>query len=764
MESFPQELLGIGEPGQKVPDTRVLNAESARKLITSCIWEDDIRSRHRALVAGLVGGNPPYNDAKRKASGLGWTANINFMEGLAIMELARVPYYGLFASAKYYAECRTALGLGTPENEQWSSHITANFHGMLKRWTQFDWQMQQSQYQMLLHGLGPCVFDRKGDWRFRSRPSGSLLAPQGAASCIDERLPFVILRDQFRIHELYDRIRNEDAAKAAGWDVETTKDVIRKYGKGMLNNTALSWRQAPWELFQEHLRNNDLLYSHTSSDIVWVGHLFVREFSGSITHMIVTETELAETGGDNGVRDGFLFKDPNAYDSYDQCIIAFFQNIGDGTWHSVRGIASKAFKHLECSNRLKCRMLDGSFIESSLVLKTGTTKNAEKLQLMQVGPVTYLPPGAEIQQTKVSGFLDGPMTMDRLLGNHLSNNLGMFMPRTMTREDGRGEQPTATQVNQQVAKEATLSGGQISLYCLTGDRLYAEMFRRALTSSDSEAKRFRQECADAGVPKEALTNMLYVRMSRDAGYGSQQMRILSDQQLMPLLPMFPEEGKRNYLKMAVATIKGPDKVDLLVPDQHIPNEDDSIAAMENAMIAMGRQPIVSTGQDHVIHLHSHLADAAQVLEPVGNAMEAGQTDAQALQQAFQYTQILAGHVQEHLAQIVNDPSRKDLAKLFKEQLNNVVSFSGKLHHAVIAAQHNEQQQAMEQQQATALGALDQAKIESMHVDNQIKEAKTQHQMQMSQMKTNYNLRLKGIATAEQIRQQRVKERMQPEAA
>lgn len=759
MTDIPNELLPPEDVGKKSSDTRMRDADAARELVRKLIQEDEPRSRMRAVVKGMVDGNPPYRESARRAAGLEWTCNLNFMGGKAIMDKTSVPYYQLFNGVTNYAETRTAYRPDDPNHERWCDRIALRFHQTLKRWIGFDWNMQQASYQMRLHGIGPYVFDTEGDWRFRSVASGMLLAPQGSASCIDERIPYLTLRVQYRAHELAKKIEDEKAAAELGYDVEAVKAAIRYAARNMGSADGYNWSVAPWERFQEMLKNQDLNMSYTKCDLVYCAHMFVMEYSGKVSHFILTESSIVpdEPNPPDPKKPGsYLFKHPNRYENYDEAVGAFFKDIGDGTWHSVRGYASDAFKHLESENRLMCRALDGAFIESSLVLQSPTQKTNEKLQLMQIGPVTFLPPGVTNIQSKLSGFLDGPITMMRVLQNNRATNIGQ-QAASLSREDGRGEVPTATQINQQVTQDSSLNQGQMILWFLTSDRLYTQMFRRMADpgTSDEEAKRFQKLCREDGVPPEALLDMEYVRASRASGYGSPQMRVMTDQQMMPLVPMLPEDGKQAYLEDAVAGIKGADKVDRYVPRRHIPQQDDSMAALENAMIASGREPVISAGQDDVIHLHSHLEDATNVLEPVKEAMDAGQSDPQALAQAHEYVQIMAAHCGKHLARISGDPTRKGQARVFEQQLQLLTGFHGKLRGALRRAQREAQLAAAQEQQATALGALDQARVQSMQVQSALATAKTQNSIENSRLKTLNSINTKRVQTASQLHLDRV---------
>src|SRR4029077_10182118 len=137
------------------------------------------------------------------------------------------------------------------------------------------------------------------------------------------------------------------------------------------------------------------------------------------------------------------------------------------------------------------------------------------------GSVVRLPKGVELKPTVVQGGTEGVINTHRLLSNHLQSNLGTGAPRSISREDGRGEQPTARHVDYIAANEASIGEGEITVFYESLDSLYWFMFSRAASSSttDAEAKRFQKECEEDGVPKEAIRDMEYVRANRQNGYG-----------------------------------------------------------------------------------------------------------------------------------------------------------------------------------------------------------------------------------------------------
>lgn len=757
LEDAPPELTAIPEPTGKRSETRVKDARSARALVRRLVQEDEIRSKRRTTVKGLIDGNAPYPSEALRNAGLAWQTNLNLMEGKALMDSSAVPYYSMFAGAETYVEVCFGYGPENPDAIRWGGFAARRFHNMLKRWPGFEWQMQQASFWQRMHGIGPVIYERDGDWRFRSLESGALLVPRNSPSSFDRRIPYAVARFKYRTHELFGFIRDEDEAKAQGWNIEAVRAAIKQ-----------SWRQPgsqtqaqQWEQMQRSLKNDDLFTSYNECDEIHVAHIYVNEYSGKVTHLIVTESPLVTEGYgiDETMEKAFLYQHVAKYDGMEQLGIVFFQDIGDGTWHSVRGLADLAFKHLEVLNRLDCRMIDGAFIDGGIVLQPEGQRDIDKIQSIQWGPFTVLPAGLKMQQGRMSGQLEGTMAVSRTVRNGLSNNIGMFNQRSVAREDGRGEAVTAEQIRAQVAKESTLSQGQMALQYLTLDRLYAEMFRRASdpNTDDEEALRFQRECEEDGIPREAFDRVEYVRANRAAGFGSPQMAFMQLSQLMPIVPSLPTDGQRAYSDLMIQATVGAEKVRLLNPEHHVPSDDDTVAAMEALMFDTGRQPPIASGQDDVLHVQAHLADAANKLMPLRDAIEGGdKPDPSAMQQASVYITAMSRHTEEHLLRMRTNPMQRQFVKQFENQLKQVVDFDGKLRGELIKAQRAAQVAAEEQQNAAALDATTAATIRKTEADIANDRARTIAKIQNDRIKTVNTSRLKQVQTAEQIRNERVK--------
>lgn len=744
MTALPPTLAGLATIPEKgpAPEQRIKTVTAARKLSDNLKREDEIPAYTRRLVNGSVGGACPFSNVPPD---LAFIPNLNFLEHAAQIESARVPYYQL-NNVDQYADICSPFQPDDPNWDKWNRTIGKYFHEMITRWPEWVWEDQKKDYEMLKHGIGPVMFEDYPNWRFRSLDSGAMKVPKDTQSCVSDRMPYCTIHTKERVHTLWKKIRDTDGAKEAGWDVTNTRKAIMYAMKGTNNLNS-------WDYYENILIQQDLAASFSDSDVIPCVTLLVQEFDGKISRLMYPESPFAtpDNNGSSKENDGvgFMFSDIGKYDRYGQCVVVYFHELGDqGTWHTVKGLGQKGYRYHMVINQMNCRMLAGAEMATGLTLQLGDAKSKDAMNLVQRGLVTYIPPNVKvIQQAQSAGFLDGPITVVRVLDNRMAANLGQSSPRTISRDDGKGEMPTATQVNQAVAKEASLSQGQISLHYMTRDGMLAEMFRRASMkgTTDKEAERFQKQCFDAGVPEEALKDCV-VKANRLSGYGSAQMRQLSDQQMLEsgAVAAMPAKGQQNFWRYYTGGVKGADKVDAFFPMNEPTNRDQIDAEMENGLIVQGKTPLIYG--DDMIHCQSHLDDASTVLGPVEQAISQGQNDPQQLQSAYQYIQIMRPHIEEHISRLKTNKFRTKEAKLFQDSLNQLVAFNSKLRGALRDVQRQQSIAAQEQSQATALGALDQQKIKSAQIDDRLKTVKTQTDISRKNAKAANDARLKTLMT------------------
>lgn len=733
LDSISTEDPLTGEKRLEIPGTRVKDCFSARQICLKMLDNDRLRARERAKVQGMVDGNQPYDPIKLRSLGQGWRTNLNFMEAYSNIQSVKTPYFALIGSVPQYAEIKTLEG--GANQILYSSIITREFTRMIRNWTDFSYQMQKAQQELVKFGVGPVLTPDPYDWRFQALRHRDLLVPEHGSATPSE-WPYFAIRTEMQAMDLWYPVMPENAeySESIGWNIEQTREAVMLSSKDIFGGR-LTWDGRNWEQWQEAFKNNDIYMTLVASEAIMVYHLFIKEYSEKLSHYILAE---------NALLPDFLFKRIDRYDSTSQVLTIFRNDVGNGDYHSIRGLGRLQYQHIECTNRLKNHLFDMGIAGTAINLKAATSKAKDELMLMQYGPINILPPDVDLVQNRVVGFLSDAMTLDRELSSHLSANLGTFR-----RGVGYGAQqtrPTATQVQQDIITTTQITEGQMILHFLDLDQLYEQMYLRASdpNTPDKEAKAFQKRCHDQGVPLIAMRNYDFVRATRTAGYGSPQMRQMRSQQMMPYLGMLPEQGRYNWVRDEVISIAGPENLDRYYPEQAFPSHDQWEANIENGVMHAGQHVMVADGQNHAVHVDVHLTSIEQMVTMADQLYQTAPATSgiAAMIKTQQYTQIEVPHVNQHMQLLAGDRIHADQFKALQTRLGSLQNVFRQIDAIV--------QQGQEHMQAVQ-GAQQQAQTEQ-----QIKMAQAQNEMQIERAMAASKIQNQSLKTASQIQTSQAK--------
>jgi hypothetical protein len=734
LESISTQDPLSGRTRLTIPDTRVRDAFSARQICLKMLDNDRLRARERAKVQGMIDGNQPYDPVKLKSLGQGWRTNLNFMEAYSNIQAVKTPYFALIASVPHYAEIRTREG--GPNQHLWSTVITREFTQLIKSWPDFSYQMQKAQQELCKFGIGPVLLPDMYNWRFQALRHRDLLVPEHGAATPSEWAYFAI-RTEMQAMDLWFRAMPENAeySEEIGWDIEQTRQAVMLASKDIFGGR-LTWDGRNWEQWQEAYKNNDIYMTLVASEALMVYHLFIKEYSGKLSHYILSE---------NALIPDFLFKKVNRYDSTEQVLTIFRNDVGNGDYHSIRGLGRLQYQHLECTNRLKNHLFDMGIAGTAINLKCSTSKARDEMQLMQLGPVNILPPDVDIVQNRIVGFLTDAITVDRELSSHLSSNLGTF--RKGVGYGAQQTRPTATQVQQDIITTTQISEGQMLLHFLDLDQLYEQMYLRASdpNTPDKAARAFQKRCHDHGIPTIALRNYDFVRAVRTAGYGSPQLRQMRAQQMMPYLGMLPESGRYNWVRDEVIAIAGPENLDRYFPEQEFPTHDQWEAQVENGLAHAGQHPgPIADGQRHAVHADVHLFGVEQMVTMANQLYEQmpATSGIAAMVKTQMFGQMMIPHINAHLQLLAQDKMHASQFEALRTRLGSLTNVFRQIDAIVQQGQeHMQKMQGMQQ---------------SAQTEQQIKMDESQNEMQIARAEAAAKIQNQALKTASQIQTSQAK--------
>jgi hypothetical protein len=674
-----ENLPASGSP----PKKRIKSSDSLVAIANKYIEQDEDAAYLRARAQALVNGEAPYDAEELKSKGLTHVVNANFGEANAIMEAALAPYIELQNGVPRIANVIMESYQGDSNED--SEIISEEFDWMLKEWSDHAYNMQLLSREFVGDGVGVAMWpdERSIFWE----PCGLKdfkVARDTKVS--DESIEVAIVQRSMSVSELYRYIRNPEAAKKLGWNINSVKQAIWK-----ASTKRDQWKNytAHWEDFEREIKENDLYAGESAYHRAQLIYGYNREFDGKFTQLI-------------GSRDSsdFLYERYSRYGDVNQCFVIFTYGVGQGTFHTIRGLKQKIYNQIQISNRVLCQAAQAA-ITSGLIQLQGDAEAIQDFQYIEVGPYTFIPSGLTPIQLQPPAVATQGLPVYNLMSQVLQNNTGSYRSRQATPD---GQARSATEVVQQARQESTLNAAALELFYTPYNKLLTEQYRRAvnplLTANDKGgalALEFRKRCARRGVSIERLRQFSKVTAFRAMGDGSPVMTEMASKQLMELYSLMDEKGKENTLRSVIAGISGVgwQKVNLFVSDKG-PRRvvDFDIANLENGNLRQGIPQMVHDSQNHAVHIEAHIPMIAEIIE-------AHRQQQMADEQAMQILRPAADHVTEHLVFFSNNSFRAQEVRELKRQIQNLTAYIDELEQQVINRMMAQQSQAQEQ-------AMDQA--------------------------------------------------------
>jgi hypothetical protein len=710
------ELENLPEKGG-APKKRIKSSDNLVAISDKYIEQDEEASWLRSKAQALVNGEAPYDSEELKNKGLTHVVNSNFGEASAIMEAALAPYIELQNGVPRVAN--VILDSYEGEYSEDSEVISEEFDWMLKEWSDFPYNMQLLSREFVGDGVGIAMWpdERSVFWE----PCGLKdfkVARDTKVS--DNAIEVAVVTRNMSVSELYNYIRNPEIAKKLGWNINSVKQAIWK-----ASTKSDQWKNYThhWEDFEREIKENDLYQGESAYHRAQLIYGYNREFDGKFTQLIASKDS-----------SDFLYERYSKYNNVNQCFVIFTYGVGQGTFHTIRGLKQKIYNPIQVSNRILCQAAQAA-VTSGLIQLQGDAEAIQDFQYIEVGPYTFIPSGLTPIQLQPPSIATQGLPVYNLMSQTLQNNTGSYRSRQTTPDN---QARSATEVVQQARQESTLNAAALELFYTPYNKLLTEQYRRAvnpnLTAADKGgtlALEFRRRCARRGVSIERMRKFLKVTAMRAMGDGSPVMTEMASKQLMELYSLMDEKGKENVLRAVVAGIPGVgyQKVNMFVPEGE-PRKiiDFDIANLENGNLRQGIQQLVHDSQNHAVHIEAHIPMIAEIIE-------AHRQQQVADEQAMAILRPASDHVTEHLVMFSNNSFRQQEIRELRRQLQNLTAYIDELEQQVINRAMAEQSKMQE----AAMGAPQQGgqpqidpKMEMEMQKAQLKLAEMQEKRMMNQ--------------------------------
>jgi hypothetical protein len=638
----------------------------AGKLVKYMIDQHRDRNIKNARIMAKYNSEQPHTQAKLDAEGLGWKSNFSTKPLTILIDKVAPRFRQALDSAKYLTNAKL------PDDAPGADRKTEAFRREITQlcrarrgWKTFISSVAQEN---ALFGYDVVAWLDEVTWFPKFFRQDESFFPTGTKQDANSA-QVLILKEDFLLHELFDKIKDKEDAKDAGWDLETTIRAI---------NTAMPMDRrsqfADWErVYQDMIRESSICASlESGAKVVTVYSLLVTEIDGKVSHYRLEDRSWE-----------VLFERFERFPSMEHAASFFSFQHGNGTMHGSKGIGREIYSIAGILDRSRNDVVDRLLLAGKMIIQ-GDERLLKRFRMSLVGNAILIGSAYSVVQNRLDGDVEPFFALDNYLSALLDQIAGAASPKQL-----QGERVTAAQVNLVASREEEQRDVIMERFLAQFADLMQTLQLRAVDSETIEddaremQKRLlqimnREEMDMLAKSPVASTVSDYSDLKRQ-----QIALIAAENQGNPLINQ--PEMKRRQLTAQIDE-EFANAVMLPENDPTVQAEQQRLQQMELQILTQGQPVPVSPRDDAAIHLAT--------LRP---ALEAAGQEVMSNPQTQPILEALVAHGNQHLA--MAQEQGLDMAD-FEEDVNLL----NQLTAAMAELQKLNEQQAIVEQEAAQLDA------------------------------------------------------------
>lgn len=720
---------------------------------------DQGRSTNRARINSLFNGDPPYTEAE--AAELKVQTNVNFLEASRIGHDARRQFNNAFLSTGNFFTVRLDRG-PIHKKSQWGSIITKNLNKILKKHLPYIECIRATGANVVLHGIAPSVWQKKGKWCPTPLAIDDLLVPGRTTLGFGEMDHFAI-RTRWTKHQLNEMTSGPKTDP--GWKMGVVKEMLSLLEK---NQGDQDMPDETPEKVAEEIKANSGFYNSDAAPSIVVWDFYYRSDEENWDRKI-----LMDRSKDSKDETKIVFKKDGYAEELGHILHCQFgdcSNVAPFRYHTVRSIGYMLYSVVHLSNRIRCKFSDSVFEAMLSLFRNVPAEDREKIEMILLNHMGIIPQGVDYVPANERYTVDSNLVNAKIsqLRQIMSENSASY---TRDSNDGTNKELTATEVMQRAQSASALVNAMLAESYTYAGFQHQEIARRFCEkeSRDKDVKDFRNDCRRDGVPEEMLHSDCWeVTPERAMANGNKIMQIAQAQKLMEILPQLDPDAQRKVVHMYIeANCDDPLMAEDLTPLKGPKLSDATqMATLSIGTLMLGLPVPLAQGINHIDYVETiigMMTIIVQRLEKSGGM--ASEEQIVGLANTYQ-------HALQHIQIVGQDKNEAELVKKWVDALSKIMSLVQAYAQRLQEQQQSQGGQGMDPElmgklQSMVITEKSTAKIKEAQAAQKFQhnDAKFQAQQLREDAKLRADIAAKDLSTqAEVIRKNRVAEQTPKPAA
>ncbi len=533
------------------------SAEKVAQVIRSGDTVEWKRGNNRAKITQSANGAPPLEPSVAKK--LQVAVNVNFGELASLLSHARRQYYNAFLKTSHFFRVKLP---DCPEQyrAEYEATITDEINKPLKKSKTFFHQHQYKWTDVVLNGVGACMWEDQESWLPKFVAREDLRIPTDTETNF-ENLEWFAVRHLYTVGELVRKVFSKDSSK--DWKKKAVANILKNY-KQVNYDTPMSyidWETQP-EKIAELVKQNLGYYESDAVPKVPLWTFYFKDVDKKWYQRVIPDTPSVR--GESGIPEQFLYTtEESCADNLLHLLQCQFGDLSFKTpfmFHSVRSLGFELLEPTYWTNLTRCRFLQHVHENFNRWIQLSDPGNKQRAQEIEFnGPTVRLPVGVHVLAQNERHQIN-PEMVEMALAQLKQLMQEASATYTQETDTGTAKEQTAFETGVKVQQvNAMLSG--LMLVATTLETYFDEEICRRFClpdSQDDDVKEFQRRCIQLhGIPRKWLNvNRWSVEVEAPLGGGNPTMEQVEAQKAIELKPLANPTAQGEMLHSAFTTFFG----------------------------------------------------------------------------------------------------------------------------------------------------------------------------------------------------------------